>query len=56
MSSMKFESLKDDFESITTKISQSGLSAGAITRMNNILQSLESEGKRLLMSSIINTA
>ena len=44
MSSLKFESLKDDFEAVTTKIDQSGLSAGAIQRLNTILSSLESEG------------
>jgi len=45
MSSLKFESLKDDFESVTTKIDRSGLSTGAIQRLNTILSSLESEAQ-----------
>lgn len=44
MSSLKFESLKDDFEALSAQIDQSGISAGAIQRLNKILTSLESEG------------
>ena len=45
MSSLKFESLKDDFEALSAQIDQTGISAGAIQRLNRILTSLESEGK-----------
>ena len=40
---MKFESLKDDFESMTSRIDAAGITPGAIQKLNGILERLEGE-------------
>jgi len=45
MSSLKFESLKDDFESISSRLDHQPISAQALTRLNSILSNLEDEAR-----------
>ena len=45
MSSLKFESLKDDFESISSRLDHQPISAQALTRLNSILSNLEGEAR-----------
>ena len=44
MSSLKFESLKDDFDAISARLEVEPISVTALNRLNDILKSLESEG------------